>query len=63
MKVYVFYYSDGDGYSSPSYIFKTREAAEEYRRLHPEGAWGKTWYDELELSLDNDLMIDLKAGE
>lgn len=63
MKVYVFYYSDGDGYPSADKVFKTKEAAETYHKEHPMGSFGKTWYKELDLDLESDLMLNLDLDE
>lgn len=59
MKVYVFYYPDGDGEPSACYIFKTKEAAKKFKKENPNGTFGRTWFEERELNLDKDLMIDL----
>lgn len=63
MKVYVFYYPDGNGEPSADKVFKTREAAENYRKEHPIGSFGKTWFKELDLDLESDLILNLNLDE
>lgn len=55
MKVYVFYYPDGDGHPSATKVFRTKEAAENYRKEHPKGAFGRTWIEKLDLDIKSDL--------
>ena len=57
MKVYVFYYPDG--YPSTTKVFRTKEAAENYRKEHPKGAFGRTWIEKLDLDIKSDSILDL----
>ena len=59
MKVYVFYYPDGNGYPSATKVFRTKEAAENYRKEHPKGAFGRTWIEKLDLDIKSDLILGL----
>lgn len=57
MKVFIFYYPDG--YPSATKVFRTKEAAENYSKEYPKGAFGRTWVKKLDLDIKSDLMLDL----